>query len=76
MYVCMYVHLLVLQLEFKGGMLGIAVMMGNNLVLTHMFLVDSSILINGRSPFLNLGCLVYMFRFYSISNRNSCKQAV
>ena len=32
--------------------------MGNNLVLTHMFLVDFSILINGRSPFPNLGCLV------------------
>ena len=43
-YVCMYVvHLLVLQLEFKGGVLGTAGMMGNNLVLTHMFLVDSSI---------------------------------
>ena len=60
MYVCMYVCMSVLQLEFKG-------MMGNNLVLTHMFLVDFSILINGRSPFPNLGCLVgvhFSFIFY------------
>ena len=74
MYVCMlcmYVNLPMLQLEFKGGVLGIAGMMGNNLVLTHMFLVDTSIIINGRNPFLNLGCLVYIFHFYSISNRNS-----
>ena len=77
-YVCMYVFVCpVLQLDFKGGVLGIAGMMGNNLVLTHMILVDTSIVINGRNPFLNLGwCLVYIFRFYSISNRSSCKQAV
>ena len=55
MYVCVYVNLPMLQLEFKGGVLGIAGMMGNNLVLTHMFLVDTSIIINGRNPLLNLG---------------------
>ena len=71
-YVCMYVsmyyvNLPVLQLEFKGGVLGIEGMMGNNLVLTHMFLVDTSIIINGRSPFPNLGRLVtihFSFLFY------------
>ena len=36
MYVCIYVNLPVLQLEFMAGVLG-----GNNLVLTHMFLVDT-----------------------------------
>ena len=62
MYVGMYVNLPVLQLEFKGR--GAR---GNNLVLTHMFLVDTSIIINGRSPFPNLGCLVtihFSFLFY------------
>ena len=68
-------HLPVLQLEFTGGVLGIAGMMGNNSVLTHMFLLDSSIIINGRNPFPNSGCLVTI-HFSSISNRNSCKQAV
>ena len=56
-YVCMFVCMFVcpvLQLEFKGGELGTAGMMGNNLVLTRMFLVDTSIVINGRNPFLNL----------------------
>ena len=61
-YVCMYVGAPArVQGQAQMGM------MGNNLVLTHMFLVDFSILINGRSPFPNLGCLVgvhFSFLFY------------
>ena len=61
MYVCMYVCKSVLQLEFKGRH------DGQQFSLNPYFLVDSSILINGRSPFPNLGCLVgvhFSFLFY------------
>ena len=46
MYVCIYVNLPVLQLEFMAGVLG-----GNNLVLTHMFLVDTHHLSMGGIQF-------------------------
>ena len=75
MYVCLYVCTFTNAPARVYGQAQMG-MMGNNLVKTHMFLVDSSILINGTSPFPNLGCLVYIFHFYSISNRNLCKQAV
>ena len=44
--------------------------------LTHMCQVDLSILINWTSQFPNLGVSGVLFYFYSISNRNSCKQTV
>ena len=38
--------------------------------------MDFSILINWTSPFLVLGVSGVLFHFYSILNRNSCKQMV
>ena len=53
MYVCMYVCTFTDAPARVQGQAQKMSMMGNNLVLTHMFLVDSSILINGTSPFPN-----------------------
>ena len=44
--------------------------------LTHICLVDSSILINWTSPFLILRVSSAFFYFDFILNRNSCKQTV
>ena len=41
-------------------------------VLTHVCLVDQSILINRTSPFPILGVSGVLFHFYSVSNRYSC----
>ena len=45
-------------------------------VLTHICQVDPSILINWKSPFRILGVSDVLLHFYSISNRNPCKQTV
>ena len=45
-------------------------------VLTHICLVDPSILINWTSPFPNLGVSDVLFHLYSILNRYSCQQTV
>ena len=45
-----------------------------SLKLTHICLVDFSILINWTSPFPILGVSVFFFQFYSISNRYSCTE--
>ena len=50
-------------------------MMGNNLVLTHLFLVDSSTLSMGRAH-IQIKAVWYTFFIFSILNRNICKQAV
>ena len=44
--------------------------------LAHICLMDFSILINWTSPFRILGVSGVLFHFYSILNRNSCKQTV
>ena len=44
--------------------------------LTHICLVDYSILMNWTSPFEILGVSGVCFGFYCTSNRNSCKQTV
>ena len=44
--------------------------------ITHICLMDFSILINWTSPFWIIGVSDVLFHFYSISNRNSCKQTV
>ena len=44
--------------------------------LTHICLMDFSIFINWTSLFRILGVSGVLFHFYSISNRNSCKQTV
>ena len=45
-------------------------------VLTHICLVDSSILINWMSPFPILGVSGVLFHFYYSSDRNFCMQTV
>ena len=45
-------------------------------MLTHICPVDFSILNDWTSPFPNLGVFRVLFHFYSISNRNSCKQTM
>ena len=45
-------------------------------ILTHICPVDPLILINWTSPFPILGVSGVLFHFYSISNRNTCKQTV
>ena len=44
--------------------------------LSHICLLDFSILINWTSPFRILGVSGVRFHFYSILNRSSCKQTV
>ena len=48
----------------------------SSLFLTHICLMDFPILINWVSPFPFLGVSGVLFQFYSILNRNSCKQTV
>ena len=43
---------------------------------THICLAELSLLINWTSSFTNLRVSGVLFHFYSISNRNSCKQTV